>query len=129
LVYFYGDPEALKDIIAGSPNNDTLSSFVEQYKEESSFLYSYTALGLGALAAITFAAGSDSDDDPTKFTISGNISAGQVIEGHDLTLKVYDQNGDEVDAEKANKNSHQIRLWFVHLMTTPNRCLAFLPQH
>ncbi|CAC9996613.1 hypothetical protein [uncultured Gammaproteobacteria bacterium] len=101
LVYFYGDSGALKDILASSPDNDTLSDFVEQHKEESSSPYLYTTLGLGAVAIAFAVSGDSDDDDSTKFTISGNISAGQVIEGHDLTLKVYDKNGDEVDADEA----------------------------
>ncbi|CAB5500374.1 hypothetical protein THERMOT_1223 [Bathymodiolus thermophilus thioautotrophic gill symbiont] len=103
LVYFYGDPSALKGILADSPDNGTLADFVEQYKEESSSLYSYTTLGLGALAVIAFVASNNSDDDDgsTKFTVSGNISAGQVVEGHDLTLRVYDKYDEEVDSDEA----------------------------
>lgn len=97
VVYAYGDKTALQAIASGE---SALLQFLGQPNVNPESSWSLLTIGGGILAIAAAAGGGGSsggDDNSTKFTISGNISAGQVIEGHDLKLTVYNENNEALN--------------------------------
>ncbi|SMN13240.1 T1SS secreted agglutinin RTX [Bathymodiolus heckerae thiotrophic gill symbiont] len=102
LVYFYGAPTGLEEIAANNSGH-TLTNFIQQNQEQNTG-YSPWVWGGGILVAAAAVGGGSGgggggDDSSVLFTILGDISLGQVIKGHDLTLKVYDKNGAVLEAD------------------------------
>ncbi|MBA5248043.1 MAG: hypothetical protein FE834_00680, partial [Gammaproteobacteria bacterium] len=99
VVYVYGDKSALQEIASGE---SALLQFLGQSHVSPDSSWSLLTIGGGILAVAAAAGGGSSgggsDDNSTKFTISGNISVGQVIEGNDLRLTVYNEKGEVLEA-------------------------------
>lgn len=100
MVYLYGDKAILNEIIS---SNNTLSEFLDQSHASPSSSWSLPTIGLSSLAAVavTKSSGGSPTDDGVKFNVKGNISAGQVIKGHDFKLALYGEDGEELKEYKA----------------------------
>lgn len=99
VIYVYGDKSALQEIAFGE---SALLQFLNQSHVSLNPSSSWS-IGAGALAVLGLAGGgggiNGDGSSSTLFTISGDISAGQVVEGHDLILKVYDKDDSQLGAD------------------------------